>query len=121
MLKHYVTFLFPGSFWPEEQITEISSRDEKFDIPKSCFAYEFWDREETVINGEKLVGSPKNKSGRYYFGEVMDEQQVLALYPEANTVVSNMRCNNWKKVVRTRRGNWQPLLENDVVIEDGKQ
>lgn len=46
MLKHYVTFLYPGSFMPEESTKEIKSRDEKIKAPETCFAYYLWDREE---------------------------------------------------------------------------
>jgi hypothetical protein len=116
MTQHYVKFLFPGSFWPEEQSKKISSRDEKFDIPKECFAYEFYDREEGELNGELVYGEIKNKSGRHYFGEVLTAKEVEEKYPDSRILLTNMRVNNWETVVRTRRGNFQPLAENDVVL-----
>lgn len=116
MLKHYVTFLFPGSFYPEESTKEISSREEKIDAPENCFAYEFWDRNEIEQDGEILRGKAINKSGRYYFGEVFDQQQVADLVPDNSTLLFNMKCNGWDKLIKTRKGNWQPLMPEDVVV-----
>jgi hypothetical protein len=48
--KTCVTFLFPGSFFPEERTSEVASRDEAFVIPDRCFAYYFFDREEGKLS-----------------------------------------------------------------------
>lgn len=116
MLKHYVTFLYPGSFVAEESSKEIDSREGKIKAPKTCFAYYLWDREEHEVNGELLKGSVKNKSGLLYFGEVMTIQEVEEKVPNNKILISNMRINKWNKVVRTRTGNFQPLRNNDIVI-----
>lgn len=120
MLQHYVTFLYPGLLFPNESSIKINSRDDKFEIPKECFAYYFRDREEVEQDGELLTGDWKNVSGRFYFGEIFDEEMVKALVPDNKILLSNMRGNGWKELVKTRRGNFQPILENDKVIADSK-
>lgn len=116
MTVHYVRFLFPGSLFPEERTQRLESRTAVIDVPANCFAYEFFDREEVEAGGETLVGSPKNQSGRTYFGEVLTLDDVKRLPGDYGTLISNMECNGWAKVVRTRRGNFQPLNENDRVV-----
>ena len=117
MLKHYVTFLYPGIFLSEESSKEVKSRDEKFEVPKTCFAYYFWDREEQEIRGEILKGEAKNKSGLFYFGELMTVKDVEEKLPKERVLLSNMRSNNWDKIVRTRRGNFQPFNKGDKILQ----
>jgi hypothetical protein len=31
--------------------------------------------------------------------------------------LSNMRANGWERVIRTRRGNFQPIEPGDVVVQ----
>lgn len=116
MLKHYVAFLYPGSFFPEEKSKEIKSRDEKIEIPDGCFAYYFWDREEVLMGKELLVGKEKNRSGRFYLGETLTLEEIEKS-PGCEILASNMRVNAWPVVVKTRMGNYQPVLENDVVLD----
>lgn len=115
MTKHYVEFLFPGSFFPETDEVEIESRESKFEIPATCFGYSFFDVETVEVNGETLTGEPKNKSPRVLFGEVFDEERVAREVPDSRILLSNMRNNNLT-IVRTRCGNFQPLREGDTVI-----
>lgn len=115
-LKHYVCFLSPGSFVPNEKWQEIKSRKDKIDAPDNCFAYYFFDREEVEKDGELLLGKEKNQSGRYYFGKVMTAEEIEKTVPDSGILLSNMRINNWPTVVRTRMGNFQPLEKNDTVL-----
>ena len=64
------------------------------------------------------MGQPKNYSGTYYFGRVMTVSDVRKEVPNSDILISNMGGNGWKKVIRTRRGNFQPFgLEDKVVAE----
>lgn len=118
MLKHYVEFLYPGVFVSESYEREIKSRDNIKNIPKNCYGYRFFDREEIVINKENLVGKEKNYSGTYYFGESFTLNEVKKLNGNHKILIDNMKINNWKKVVKTRIGNFQPLYYNDKVLND---
>lgn len=118
MLKHYVEFSYPGAFFSEHSIKEIAERKpELVNAPEDAFAYRFYDREEVEVDGELLCGERKNFSAFTYFGKVYSLEEVKAEFPQYTTLINNMECNGWNKVVRTRRGNWQPLGEGDIVIE----
>lgn len=117
MLKHYVRFSFPGAFFSEYETEEVAERNpELITVPDGAFAYCFFDRTEEVVDGEKLIGKEKNFSPLTYFGTAYTLEEVKAQFPEYTTLISNMECNGWNRVVRTRRGNWQPLEEGDKVI-----
>lgn len=62
MLKHYVEFYFPGLFFSNSVVREITARDESIELPAGSFGYALFDREEAEINGELLLGAPKNYS-----------------------------------------------------------
>lgn len=115
-LKQYVTFLIPGSFFPNEQTEEIFSRNQVLDIPDNCFAYQFFDREEVEQDGELLVGNKKNVSGRFYLGKTMTAQEIEAEGGHNQILLANMKINGWDKVVKTRMGNYQPIEKDDVVL-----
>lgn len=116
MKKTYVEFYFAGSFMSEISVHEVENRNRPIDIPPNAFGYSFYDREETVIDGEKLTGAIKNRSPMTYFGQAMTLDEVKRNVPNSNILISNMQCNGWDKVVRTKLGNFQPLQENDVVL-----
>ncbi len=119
-LKHYVEFRFPGVMFSESSAQPISERDpSKVQAPRDAFAYSFFDRQEyTAQDGEILVGAPRNRSGTYYFGKAMTLQDVRREIPNSDALQDNMKYNGWKKVVRTRRGNFQPLKEDDVILAE---
>jgi hypothetical protein len=52
-----------------------------------------------------------------YVGEEFTAEQVEQLPGDHRTLLANMRGNGWDRVVRTRRGNWQPVESGDVVIQ----
>ncbi len=118
--KQFVTFYYLGIFMSEESSQEVESRDVMaLDVPDSAFAFEFWERTETEVDGEALKGQPKNRSGRYYpEGRVMSVADVLVEDTDNRILVSNMENNGWDHVVKTRRGNYQPFLATDRVIYD---
>jgi hypothetical protein len=117
-LKHYVEFLYPGIFVSESSVNEVKDRDpDKVVVPKECFAFLFFDRTETIVDDEILVGKRKNESGRYYInGVIYTLEQVKNQFPESKILISNIQCNKWNKVIKTRAGNWQPFEKNDTVI-----
>lgn len=109
MIQTYVTFLFPGSFFSESKSEKVLSREVRITAPKGSFGYYFWDRQETVSEGETLFGERKNDSGMHYFGETFTVEQVKALPGDHETLVWNMEMNKYPLVVRTICGNFQPF------------
>jgi hypothetical protein len=119
--KTYVTFFYPGSFFPETSIREVAERSLTPDeIPNGCYAYRFHSQVEGTLDGEKVVGSPKDYSGMFYIGEVLTLEQVKEKYPTNKILISNIEGNGWDVVVRTRLGNFQPLSQGDKVISPEK-
>jgi hypothetical protein len=118
MLKHYVEFYFPGSFFSETSVKEVTSRSAPVDIPKGAYGYCFYSQEEIEQGGEILVGKVKDRSPMTYFGEILTLEQVKALEPawDYRILVSYMENNKWERVVRTVRGGFQPLREGDRVV-----
>jgi hypothetical protein len=114
--KHYVTFYYPGSFFDEEETRPVKRRGEVGAIPRGAFGYQEWDREERTIDGEKLLGKPKNHGPLTYFGEEFTAEQVAALPGDHAILLSNMRGNDYERVVRTIRGNWKPVEKNVRVL-----
>lgn len=70
--------------------------------------------------GEMWTPEGETSSYRIYVGELFTAEQIEAL-PDADLhdiLLSNMRGNGWKHVVKTRRGNFQPVEDKDVVVPD---
>lgn len=118
MLKHFVEFLYPGIIVCETSCEEIAERKpDLVTVPEHAFAYRFFDQEQAVVNDELLTGSRKNYSGTTYFGKVYTLEEVERLFPQYTTLIRNMKCNGYMKVVHTRAGNWQPFTDEDTIIE----
>jgi len=117
MLKHYVEFLLPGSFFPESIVREVADRTRPpIDTPKNCFGYTFFSRTEVELDGEILRGQIKDRSPRTYFGKVMTLEEVKAMPGDNRILISNV-SQYPRGAVKTVCGNWQPLEEGDVVIQ----
>ena len=116
--KHYVEFIFAGIMFTDTSSEEIKSRDSKFQIPKTCFGYRFFDLEKSKSESGNILTSRRlNESGVYYVGgQVMTLNQIKKLMP--NSILQrNMENNDYKKVVKTRVGTYQPLEKKDVVLQ----
>jgi len=119
MLKHYVKFLYPAILFPESIEREIKSRNYKKlnRIPKDCFGFRFFDREEVKKNGEILKGRIKNWSGMYYFGKIYTIDQLKKEFPKERILIGNVERNSRTgKAIRTRCGNWQIFEKGDKLI-----
>lgn len=117
MTRHYVEFYFPGSFFAETSVKEIGDRDDVFKIPKGCYGYCFFDREEVMVDGEKLTGKRKNQSGMVFFGKKYSVKELKRKFPDEKRLISNVERNGFEFAVRTVIGNWQPVREGDTVKE----
>lgn len=115
MTKTYVEIFYPGSFFPETKVQEVKDRT-PIDLPNGAFAFSFFDREETKINGEVLYGKEKNRSGRFYAGELFTLEEVKEKFPENRILISNLENNGYDRVVKTIRGNFQPFTSNDTML-----
>ncbi len=120
MTKTYLRISYPGSFVSEQSISEVKNRSMPTELPKGYFSFNFYDQEEINQGGEKLMGKPKNYSKEYYpGGRLMTLAEVKAEVPNSKILQSNMECNEWDKVIKTRRGNFQPYdaAKNEVIAD----
>ena len=119
---HKVEFLLPGSFLPESVVRTLDERSvdaATTQVPAGAFCFVLFDVPETPDLGPDFVVTAKrqNVSGRYYLGgDVLTLAEVEALGPEKRILASNMRGNGWARVIKTRRGNWQPFTDEDALL-----
>ena len=124
--------LYPGSFFPEEGAsvridnpgTETATAP--FKESDTWFAVEvtesWWRRwksdEEVEWRVCKDTPATPIRRHRIYRGEVLTAADVEALDDgqDYSILLSNMRGNGWERIVRTNRGNFQPVEAHDVVI-----
>jgi len=125
--RTHVTYLYPGSFLPEEGRTvRVADATLAWALRHSpddrWFAAEFstqdWQRWTNAEGDEKWmpVSGARPVKRRVYVGEAMTVDQVAALPGDHRTLISNMNGNGWATVVRTRAGNFQPVEDGDVVV-----
>jgi hypothetical protein len=121
-----VTPLYPGSFFPEHgrPISIINAEPETAlkaaeTVEGVWFALEVrTTRQKLWTDGDGgemwMPVSGNLTSYRIYAGEEIAADQLIG--DEFDILRSNMRSNGWNTVVRTRRGNYQPIKANDVVV-----
>lgn len=124
--RHHVRFLYPGSFMPEESgATRIAEPTAEAVLAASpddrWFAAEIvtadYERFASDSGTERWLPTPaKSKKKRILIGQRMNSADVAALPGDHSILLSNMRGNGWDPLVRTRRGNFQPIEDGDVVL-----
>jgi hypothetical protein len=122
MLKHYVEFDTPGSFFPESEVREVSTRipANLRKIPKYTYAIEYFDKEIVVKNGETLSGRTKSHSKRIIIGEVINQEQLPSMgFGEHTPLYHNADAD--KKVIKCITGNWQPWDKNWIILPSYKE
>jgi hypothetical protein len=128
MTKHYVMFLSPGSFTAESTTKEIDS----WDISKAIgMANDIHERYDATPYGFVFFTKARGdadwepaetaRSGTYFLDcEVLTVEQLEAENnPEHRILLSNMRSNGWRRIVRTTKG-WQwhaPFRDGDVCVQ----
>lgn len=129
--RHHVTYLYPGSFFPEDgkrcQVSEPTVEQVQANSPDDhWFAAEVCTRQFTRWTdgdgGEKWLPTEGSKPDKFrvLVGETLTAEDVAELPGDHSILLSNMRSNGWDRMCRTRRGNFQPIEANDdVVIAEG--
>ena len=120
----YVTYLIPGSFFPEESTVTVESRDPVSALskaPRASFAFYFYEVVHSIVDfgGEAIdtASGRRNVSGRYYINaQLYIKEQVMALDGDHGTLIGDMERNGWDVLVLCRTGNWQPLTDRDQLL-----
>lgn len=127
-LEHYVEFYLsplPSSSYAIMEVSNamtstkrIKNQDlSKIRIPEETFGYRFFDRREYASNGgEVLTGRKINQSTTYFFGKMITFENVATEVPNSDILISIMKEKGYARMVKTIRGNFQPLQEGDVVL-----
>lgn len=124
-IEHYVEWLVPGFFFPEESNQKIKTRElSKLKIPRDAYAFTFYDIK--TVDAVDEEGKPHkitttiNKSSRYIIGEIFTLEEIIAassaLPGKYRILASNIESYETKSGVKTHLGNWQPLLKDDTVL-----
>lgn len=125
--KHFVTFFSPGTFMAESTTKPIhtwniakaksmaETIEERYNAVPYAFQFTTRTRGPDDLDSKVTATSPT-----YYLHckvETLEEIEARA-DPKENILRSNMRINEWNKVVVTTRGwKWtQPLRDGDVVL-----
>lgn len=117
MIKHYVRFYHPDSIGSQTSVRLVYTRKiETLRVPMDAFAFEFFDCEERIENGEKLRGGEKNLSQRTYIGVEQQAREVLSDPTLSKIARLNIELNGWARYVSTSRGQLFPLKDSDVVV-----
>ena len=114
ILRHFVRFFYPGILVSDATDEEVVGQ---IIMPESAFGCMTYDKIETVIGGEKLVGAPKNYSARTFIGKKYNLIQVKKEFPNEKILIENMIDNKFKYVVHTKFGQFFPIENKDKVIE----
>ena len=116
----YVEFFFPGVMFDESSVKEVTNRDTKgVNVPNGAFGFRFFDVKTTEEDGVKMESDRLNESPMYYYGgRVMTLADVRREMPDSHTLISNMRGNGYKRVIRCRTGNFKPFQKGDVHIQE---
>ena len=127
MKKHFVIFMSPGTLVAETTEKPIASWDVKKAIEMSKkiterhnakpYGFYFTTRER---KRSELDSKVVKSSGTYYIGgKIITLKELKARKnPIDSTLISNMECNDWDKVVETNNSwRWvQPLRKGDTVL-----
>jgi len=122
--KTYVRFSYPGTLVDDYSTSEVSSREiSQLKVPSGAFGFRFFDvlitasradGEEIELRSDPFAWSPMF----YYGGRIYTEAEVAAELPNSEILLSNMRGNDWNRVIQTRCGNFKPFTDEDILVEE---
>lgn len=118
--RTFITWMFPGSFFPEEIVEQVNSADIPKTIPADCFGFRFHEKEFVVDGENEYYGKPKPLGKTYLVGEAIPLAQIPDEDGGRTTEIlkRNIEYNSpTKTAIRTRTGNWQMEDENHVAID----
>lgn len=112
----YIEYLYPGLMVGETSTKELTGLDEHhLQMPEGAIAWRTFERASTEIDGEKLLGEIKNRSGWTYYGRRMTLEQVEREMPNERILIDNMR-GSYDAIVQTPQGRCFPLNADDRVL-----
>ena len=121
-MRHFAEYLSPGILFPEESSALLPERTVAIArklAPKNAFAFTLYDLpDETPDLGSEFTVIPKrqNQSHRYFIGGLVFTREEVGAWGEGFRILhSNMANDGWDPIVLCRTGNYQPLLNGEIV------
>lgn len=117
----YIEFESPGSLYSEKSTRPVESRDpSKLNIPKGVFAFTFFDIISAIVAVDgmsvKLKSDRLNVSGKHFYGgTVYTLSELRREFPGDRTLIANIE-DYGAKAIQCRTGNWQPFMDDDVLV-----
>ena len=117
----FVRFYTPGLIVAETQTADVATLDPMAVAwPDNAYAFTLHERDDVVDGGETYRGEARQVGPMYYHPEsrVMTAEEIAARNdPTDRILLSNMRGNQWPRVVYSRWGNWpQPYDAEKCVV-----
>ena len=115
--RKYITYLFPGSFFPESSTQRVDSFDVPSSIPSDCFSFSFSEVDIVVDGKNEYKGESRNIGKQYYIGKTIHVDDIVG--EEYDILRTNVRNNSpTKRAIKTHLGNWQVETENCVILSE---
>lgn len=120
--KKYVEYLYPGLIVSETSSMEIEHNNPmKVDVKECSIGFRFYEKEFVIDGEEQFEGKTKNKTNWFYIGKRLTFDEVRRRFgndPKYATLISNMRCNDISSVCMTEYGNFMPMEDSDITLEE---
>ena len=120
--KKYVEYLYPGLLMTETSSVEIGHSDPmKVELKKRAIGFRFYEKDFIDIDGEQFEGKIHNRTNWFYIGKRLTIEEVQSRFgnmPKYEILISNMKCNQISSVCMTEYGNFMPMEEDDVTLEE---
>lgn len=124
MDRHYVQFDPIGTMLPWDYIEslkqEVADRDPtKVQMPPQCYAFQFYDRSVTVVDGEEKLGEPTNFSDWYCTGrkitmqELKDGDEAAKKYPG---LINLLEQHKLEEIIETTNGIYVQAFKGMIII-----
>uniref|UniRef100_A0A6M3JTV9 Uncharacterized protein n=1 Tax=viral metagenome TaxID=1070528 RepID=A0A6M3JTV9_9ZZZZ len=123
--KYFVTFYSPGLFVGETWIEEVKSSDPlSIKWPDNAYAFSLYQRDDIIDDDDiRYTGKKKQLGPMYYHpnSKIETLEEVKVNPNRGRSLVSNMECNKWDRVIWTQWGTWpQPYEESEIKILEPK-
>lgn len=120
--KKYVEYLYPGLIVSESSSMEIEHDDPmKVDVKEHSIGFRFYEKEFVIDGEEQFEGKTKNRTSWFYIGKRLTFDEVQKRFgndPKYTTLISNMKYNNISSVCMTEYGNFMPMENGDMTLEE---
>lgn len=123
--KKYVEYLYPGLLFSETSSMEIDHNDPmKVEEKERAIGFRFYEKEFVIDGKEQFEGKRNNVSNWYYIGKRLTFDEVLRQFGNSRRhaiLINNMKYNKIESVCMTEFGNFMPLEDGDMTLEEYKR